>query len=292
MSMVHAHLRAFHGVATHGSFTLAAQRLYVTQPTLSGQVKALEERYGVKLFERRGHGIELTELGEAAHSITRQLFRHEAEVEQLFLSARELITGSLCVGADSPYLITPILAKFKRRYPGIHLSIVSGNSEQLMKALVSHRCEIAVLPNVPTQDQRLHAIALEPDTLVVFVNKSHAWAERQSIRLEELADQRIILREQGSTTRAIFEDAMRKAETPLSDTIEFGDREGVREAVAAGLGIGVVSKSEFGNDNRLHAINVKNANLEHTEYIVCLKKTINVRIVAAFLEILALKPSS
>ena len=76
MSMIHAHLRAFHGVATHGSFTHAAQVLHVTQPTLSGQVKALEERYGVKLFERRGHGVELTEFGQAALSITRQLFRH------------------------------------------------------------------------------------------------------------------------------------------------------------------------------------------------------------------------
>lgn len=287
MSMVHAHLRAFHGVATHGSFTLAAQKLYVTQPTLSGQVKALEERYGIQLFERRGHGIELTELGQAAHAITRQLFRHEDEVEQLFLSARELLTGTLRVGADSPYFITPLLARFNRRYPGIHLSILSGNSQQLMKALESHRCEIAVLPNVPLENERLHAIALEPDKLVVFVNKSHAWAERQSIRIEELAEQRIILREQGSTTRAIFETAMEKAAIPLKDTIEIAGREGVREAVAAGLGIGVVSENEFGNDTRLHAISVKNARLEHAEYIVCLKKSTSVRVVAAFLELLS-----
>ncbi len=286
MSMIHAHLRAFHGVATHGSFTQAAQVLHVTQPTLSGQVKALEERYGVKLFERRGHGIELTEFGEAALVITRQLFRHEEEVEQLFLSARELITGSLRVGADAPYFITPLLAQFHRRYPGIHLSIITGNSRELMKALETHRCEIAVLPNVPVDDERLHAIALAPDKLVVFVNKSHAWSDRRSIRIEELAEERIVLREQGSTTRAIFETAMKKANVPLTDTLEISGREGVREAVAAGLGIGVVSENEFGNDNRLHALTVKNAHLVHDEYVVCLEKTRSVRIVSAFLEIL------
>ena len=289
MSMVHAHLRAFHGVATHGSFTLAAQKLFVTQPTLSGQVKALEERYGIKLFERRGHGVELTALGQAAHAITRQLFRHEDEVEQLFLSARELMTGTLRVGADSPYFITPLLAQFNRRYPGIHLSILSGNSQQLMKALESHQCEIAVLPNIPKDDKRLHAIALEPDKLVVFVNKSHAWADKQSIRIEELADERIILRETGSTTRAILTTAMTQANISLNDTIEISGREGVREAVAAGLGIGVVSENEFGNDTRLHAITVKNARLEHAEYIVCLKKFLGVQVVAAFLELLETK---
>lgn len=286
MTIIHAHLRAFHGVATHGSFTRAAQALHVTQPTLSGQVKALEERYGVKLFERRGHGIELTEFGHTALVITRQLFRHEQDVEQLFLSARELITGSLRVGVDSPYFITPLLALFHRRYPGIHLSIIAGNSKELMKALESHRCEIAILPNVPVDDKRLHTIALPPDKLVVFTNRSHAWADRRNIRIEELAKQRIVLREQGSTTRAIFETAMREAGVALSDTLEISGREGVREAVAAGLGIGVVSENEFGNDTRLHALSVKNARLEHDEFVVCLEKSRSIRIVAAFLEVL------
>lgn len=291
MSMIHAHIRAFHGVAIHGSFTQAARVLHVTQPTLSGQVKALEERYGVKLFERRGHGIELTEFGRAALEITQNLFRHEEEVEQLFLSARGLLTGSLKIGADSPYVITPLAAQFQARYPGIHLSIVSGNSQQLMKALKTHRCEIAILPNVPSDDESLHTLPMEPDKLVIFVNRSHAWASRRSIRIEELADQRMILREQGSTTRAIFEAAIEKASVPLTDVIDIGGREGVREAVAAGMGVGVVSENEFGNDTHLHALTVTNAKLEHAETIVCLKKSMSTRIVTAFLELVGEKDS-
>ena len=80
MPISHAHLRSFHAVATHGSFTRAAEMLNITQPTLSGQVKELEERYGTKLFVRHGRRIELTDIGKQAFGITRQIFRHEEEV--------------------------------------------------------------------------------------------------------------------------------------------------------------------------------------------------------------------
>ena len=88
MPISHAHLRSFHAVATHGSFTRAAEMLNITQPTLSGQVKDLETRYGTKLFVRLGRRIELTDIGESAFKITRLLFRHEEEVEHLLQSAR------------------------------------------------------------------------------------------------------------------------------------------------------------------------------------------------------------
>ena len=88
--------------------------LNITQPTLSGQVKELEERYGTKLFVRHGRHIELTDIGKAAFSITRHIFRYEDEVEQLLQSARALTSGNLRVGADSPYIATPLLAQFQR----------------------------------------------------------------------------------------------------------------------------------------------------------------------------------
>ena len=86
--------------------------LHITQPTLSGQVKELEERYGTKLFVRHGRRIELTEIGKSAFNITRHIFRHEEEVEQLLQSARALTSGQLRVAADAPYIATPLLAQF------------------------------------------------------------------------------------------------------------------------------------------------------------------------------------
>ncbi len=286
MPISHAHLRSFHAVATQGSFTRAAEALHITQPTLSGQVKELEERYGLKLFIRHGRYIELTDIGKSALVITRQMFRHEEDVEQLFLSARALTTGKLLVAADAPYIVTPLLAQFQRLYPGIQISIQYGNSSQLMTWLESRRCDIAFLPNIPKGDDRLFSIPLEPGRLVVFVNERHAWAERRSISIEELLEQRIILREQGSRTRSIFEDAVKRMGGQLNEVMEITGREGVREAVAAGFGIGIVAEHELIADTRLHTLPVNNAELIHAEYIICLKERLNLRVAAAFIEMI------
>ena len=286
MPISHAHLRSFHAVATHGSFTRAAEALHITQPTLSGQVKELEERYGLKLFIRHGRHIELTDIGKSALVITRQMFRHEIDVEQLFLSARALTTGKLLVAADAPYIVTPLLAQFQRLYPGIQIAIQYGNSSQLMAWLESRRCDIAFLPNIPEGDDRLFSIPLEPGRLVVFVNESHAWAERRSISMEELLGQRIILREQGSRTRSIFEDAVKRMGGHLHEVMEITGREGVREAVAAGFGVGIVAEHELIADTRLHTLQVSNAELIHAEFIICLKERLNLRVTAAFIEMI------
>jgi aminoethylphosphonate catabolism LysR family transcriptional regulator len=284
MSISHAHLRAFHAVATHGSFTRAAESLHVTQPTLSGQVKELEERYGIKLFLRHGRHIELTDIGRSAYSITHLLFRHEEEVEQLFQSARALTTGELLVAADSPYIVTPLLAQFQRLYPGIQISIRYGNSEQLMSWLESRLCDVAFLPNIPQADDRFISIPLEPDKLVVFVNQDHVWCDRRSITMEELLEQRIILREKGSRTRSIFEDAVAEAGARLDNVMEISGREGVREAVAAGFGVGIVAENELVADSRLRPLRVSNAELIHEEYFICLKERRSQRVTDAFIK--------
>jgi aminoethylphosphonate catabolism LysR family transcriptional regulator len=283
----HAHLRSFHAVATHGSFTRAAEMLHITQPTLSGQVKELEERYGTKLFVRLGRRIELTDIGKSAFSITRLMFRHEEEVEHLLQSARALKSGELRVAADSPYIATPLLAQFQRIYPGIQISIQYGNSQQLMSWIESRRCDIAFMPNIPQEDERLYSIPLLPDRLVVFVSQDHDWAERRSVSIEELVTQRVILREKGSRTRSIFEEAVAQAGQALNDVMEISGREGVREAVAAGFGIGIVAENELLADSRLRALPVNDAELVHAEFVVCLQEMRSLRVNDAFLEMVS-----
>ncbi len=286
MPIAHAHLRSFHAVATHGSFTRAAEVLHISQPTLSGQVKELEERYGIKLFLRHGRHVELTDIGRSAYSITLHLFRHEEEVEQLFQSARALTTGELLVAADSPYIVTPLLAQFQRLYPGIQISIRYGNSEQLMSWLESRLCDVAFLPNIPQSDTRFISIPLAPDKLVVFVSQDHVWAERRSVTMEEILEQRIILREKGSRTRSIFEEAVTEAGGRLRDVMEISGREGVREAVAAGFGVGIVAENELVADSRLRPLRVSNAELIHQEFFICLKERRSHRVTDAFLKII------
>jgi aminoethylphosphonate catabolism LysR family transcriptional regulator len=283
--MNQAQLRAFHAVATAGSYTKASAARHVTQPTLSGQVKALEARYGVRLFERRGRGVQLTGLGRGLFEVTNRLYAVEAEAERLLSEAHGLTGGQLRVGADAPYHVIPLLALFKRRHPGIQLSFSFGNSEEVLHDLFERRSEVAVLADLKP-DRRLHAVAFRRDRLVVFVDRGHAWARRRSIRLAELGGQRLILREPGSTTRAIFEAAIGERAVVPGEVLEIGSREAVREAVAAGLGIGVVFESEFGSDPRVRALVVSDASLEAMEYAVCLEERRPVRVVRAFFELL------
>jgi aminoethylphosphonate catabolism LysR family transcriptional regulator len=282
--MSYAELRAFHSVALHGSFTRAAEALHVTQPTLSGQVKALEEAHGVKLLDRRGREVAPTELGRVLLDITRRLFALEAEATQLLAAARGLIRGDLRVAADAPYHVIPLLAAFNRRHPGIRLSLSFGNSERVLQELFARRTDVAVLPNVAA-DPRLEPLPLRRDRLVVFVERGHPWWRRRSIRLGELAEQRLILREAGSTTRAIIEEAMTRAGIAPAEVLEIGSREAVREAVAAGLGVGVVFESEFGRDDRLHKLAMRDARLSAVEYVVCLKDPGQTRVIRAFLDL-------
>ncbi|MFI4986398.1 MAG: LysR substrate-binding domain-containing protein [Alphaproteobacteria bacterium] len=286
MSINHAQLRAFHAVASEGSFTRAAAALHVTQPTLSAQVKELEAGYGVRLFERVGRGVEITELGKALHEITRRQFSVETEAEELLLSARGLLRGLLRLAADAPYHVIPLLSAFTRRYPGIKLALAFGNSQEMLAGLIERKCDVAVLADL-VADERLHAVAFRRDRLMLFVERRHPWAGRKSVKLGELAGQRFVLREPGSITRARFEEAIMRAGIALGDTLEVGSREAVREAVAAGLGLGAVFASEFGHDTRLHPIAIRGARIESTEFAACLKDRLEVRVVKAFFDLLA-----
>jgi aminoethylphosphonate catabolism LysR family transcriptional regulator len=282
--MNHAHLRAFHAVASEGSFTRAAARLHVTQPTLSGQVKALEETYGVRLFDRRGRRVAPTELGSALLDLTRRLFSLEDEAEQLLAATRGLRKGHLRVGADAPYHVTAALSAFTKRYPGVQLSLTVGNSAALARELFEHKIDVAVLANV-AGGSRLHVKPLRRDRLVAFVARTHPWARRRRIDLADLADQRLVLREQGSATRQIFETEMARRGLALGEVLDMNSREAVRETVAAGLGIGVVSVSEFGRDPRIKALELAGGDLTMIEYIVCLAERRDLRLISAFLRI-------
>lgn len=283
--MNYLHLRAFHAVATHGSFTRAAAALNVTQPTISDQIKVLEGRYEVKLFERHSRRVELTELGRALHDVTRRQFKLEADAEQLLLTAKGLTHGRLRVAAGAPHLVVPLLGSFKRRHPGIQLSLQFGNSEVVLRSLFDRHCDVIMLPDIG-DDSRLHALPFRRDRLIAFVEAGHPWSTRRSITLADLNGEALVLREQGSRTRAVFEAAMARTGTVMGETLEIGSREGVREAVAAGLGIGIVSEGELGVDPRLHAVRIREAGLEVTEYAACLAERRSVRVVAAFFDLL------
>ncbi len=284
--MNHGQLRAFHAVARAGSFTGAAALLGVSQPAVTIQVKALEEAHGASLFDRRGRRVAPTELGRALMEVTRRLFSLEEEARELLDAARELAHGHLRVGADAPMHVIALLARFRRRYPGVRVSLSLGNSKAVLRGLFDLRSDVAVLAEVPA-DPRLHAVAAARHRLVAFVPKGHPWARRKGIRLAELDGQPMVLREPGSSTRRSFEAAAAEAGIAPQVAMEIESREAVREAVAAGLGVGVVAEAEFGNDQRLRPLPFTDAVLENTEYLVCLEDRRQLRLVQAVLALAA-----
>jgi LysR family transcriptional regulator, low CO2-responsive transcriptional regulator len=282
--MNYVQLRAFHLVAREGSFTRAARSLRVTQPTLSAQVKALEDGYGVRLFDRRGRRVALTELGQTLVMLTTRLFAAEEEAAALLADTRALARGQLKIGADGPYHAVPIMAAFKRRHAGIRLSLGIGNSDEVLRGLLDYRTDVAVLAKVP-DDPRLFVIPFRHDRIVVFVPRTHPWAGRDNVSLADFAGCELVLREAGSVTREVFWRALAAAGVEPGPVMEIESREAVHEAVAAGLGVGAVFESELGDDPRLVALPVLDAALEVSEYVVCLRDWRRLRVVRAFLDI-------
>jgi aminoethylphosphonate catabolism LysR family transcriptional regulator len=284
MSISQSQLRAFHAVATEGSFTKAAANLNVTQPTLSGQVRALEERYGVHLFDRRRRKIEVTDIGRQLLEITWRLFNLEIEAEQVLTAAKGLKRGHLRIGADAPYHSVPFLVMFNRRYPNLRLSMSIGNSTNLQSDLLDQSCDVAIAANV-NPDPRIFAIPFRQDQLIAFVDRAHPWAKRRRIQLADLTGNRLVLREPSSTTRQCFDRAVSAAGIKIGEVLEIGSREAIREAVAAGLGIGIVARAEFGDDIRLKALEFEGPVMASTEYVACLADRKSTPLVKAFLDI-------
>ncbi|GAA5232593.1 LysR family transcriptional regulator [Verticiella sediminum] len=289
MSISHAQLKAFHAVATHGGFSRAAEKLFLTQPAVSDQVRKLEEHFGVVLFHRNKRQVRLSELGERLLAITQRLFSAEAQAEELLASYRALQRGTLVLSVDATAHILPYLARFSEAYPGIRLKIVTGNSSQSLQRLLDYQVDIAIVA-VLREDERLDFLPLSDDPIVAFVAASHPWAERESVTLAELSELPLILREEGSATRRILEEEMRRAGLAFHQMIEVDGREAAYEVVAAGIGVGIVSKAEFGSDARIRAIPIRDCSQRMQEYMVTLREQASRRIIQTFVEMVSTSP--
>jgi LysR family transcriptional regulator, low CO2-responsive transcriptional regulator len=279
-------LRSFHAVARAGGFTGGARLLHISQPTVTTQVRFLEDTYGIELFYRRGHKVSLTPLGEQLYELAQRIFALEAETVHLLEDSGELKSGHLRVGAVGPFHVTEMLARFNKRFPGVQVSVQVGNSEEALAALVDYATDVAVLAQF-NDDPRFHWVPYSRHPVVMFVHRSHRFAQRASIRLRDLEGEGVILREEGSTTRKALDDALRKAGVSPRIVMEIGSREAIREAVIKGVGIAAVSEIEYIPDPQLRTVRVSDAEMYTHAHVVCLRERRGARLVEAFLGIVA-----
>ncbi len=287
--MRHAQLKAFHAVAGCGGFSKAAQRLGLSQPAISDHVRHLERDYGVQLFVRDSRSVELTVLGRELYAIAERQFETEGEAAKLLSAAQSLDAGELVVAADAPSHILPLVARFLDRYPRLGFSLKTGNSEHALALLDSFRADFAVVAEEPGGNAYVTRL-LRRDPLVAFVSSSHALSRSEAISLRQLCEERLVLREPGSVTRSILERELLRRELVSPDFIEVEGREAVREAVATGLGAGLVSRGEFVADPRLQAIEISDWDGTMPEWLVCLQARRGLHIIERFLEMVEEKP--
>jgi LysR family transcriptional regulator, low CO2-responsive transcriptional regulator len=282
--MRYTQLRSFHAVALSGSVTAAAQEMNISQPTLTTQIRALEEMYAVELFMRTGGRLQLTQAGHELFRITQRMFADEAEARSFLKESQELKTGHLRMGAVGPFHATEMLVAFHARYPGVQISVSAGNSKSVLQNLLDFRTDVAVLAYVE-KDSRLWVRQYSEDPIVVFGRKDHPVMKkrRNGVMIEELHEMPMVLREHGSNTRRASDVAFAKAGVKPKLIMEIGSREAVREAVASGVGLGMVSLAEYVADPRIIWKPVLNAQIFNYAHIVCMRERLHTRLIAAFL---------
>jgi DNA-binding transcriptional LysR family regulator len=183
----------------------------------------------------------------------------------------------------------PLLAELKRRHGGLTFSLRIGNSNDVVTEVLEYVADVGITAK-QTSDPRIHSIRLLADRLVVFVPVSHPWARRRAVLLRELGGQDLVMRERGSITREVFETRLAEASVRPGALIEVQTREAVREAVAAGFGIGVIFDSEFGEDRACRKLAVSGAVFSVAEYVICLEERRRLPLVRGFLDVLAPQP--
>ncbi|HEV7260312.1 MAG TPA: LysR substrate-binding domain-containing protein [Bosea sp. (in: a-proteobacteria)] len=283
MAISYSGLSAFHAVAEAESFTGAAKARHVSQPTLSAQVRALEDAYGVRLFDRVGRQIKLTPLGQSLFVITARLFAAQDEAQSLLAGTRTLQRGHLRIAADSATHVMAALARMRENYPGLTFSLTIGNSSEVVDQIMEFAADVAITAR-QSSDPRLHTVKLRSDRLVAFVSNEHRLAPHDSIPIEAFAGQDIVLRERGSITRETFEARLSEAGIKPANLLEVQSREAVREAVAAGFGIGVIFEAEFRSDPLLKRLVITGADFAVGEYAACRAERRRIPLVRGFFE--------
>jgi len=278
-----AQLRAFFFVAQHGSFSAAARAMGLTQPTLTTQVQALEKKHKVELFHRRGHGVELSAVGQRLLPIARQLSALELDAYNLLHDSGELQAGDLRLGAVGPFHVIEMVDAYRRRYPRIDVSIRMGNSSAVFKDLENYVVDIGVLARFH-EAPGFAAIPYARHALLLFVHREHPFAGRRQVHLQELHGEAMLQREIGSSTRRAMDEALQAAGVKPKIVMEIGSREALREAAARGIGIGAVSEAEFIPDPRLAPVRIEGVEVFTETYLYCLAERKESRILKSFFD--------
>jgi DNA-binding transcriptional LysR family regulator len=239
-------LRVFRTVARHLNFSRAAEELLLTQPAVTQQIKALEDEFGVSLFDRGGGHIQLTPGGKALVPFAERMKVLSEEAVRAVAAAYGEQSGDLTLGASqtiAQYLLPALIAAFRESHPKVRVKTLSGNTDEMLEALVSGKIELALIEG-PERRKDLHIEAFMEDHMVLVVPPGHEWAG-QEVTPEMFKREPLLMREFGSGSRRVIEQALAANGLKAKDiqiSMEFDSTEGLLSGVEVGLGVTFVSR--------------------------------------------------
>lgn len=265
-------LRVFTAVVRHLNFTRAAEELHLSQPAVSMQIKQLESGVGVDLFEQHGKRVQLTEAGRELHHYCRSiqaLLDEAAEVMEDLKGARR---GHLFISVASTanYFATNLLAAFKKRYPNTSFSLDVTNRETLLQQLENNEKDLVIMGKPPDEMDVVRDSFMD-NPLVIIAPPDHPLVAESQAKLEQLQNEIFVVREQGSGTRIAMERFFSDKGMKLQAGMEMNSNEAIKQAVQAGLGLGIVSihtlKLEL-DSKTIAIINVEGFPIQRRWYLV------------------------
>ena len=235
-------LRVFDSVARNLNFTRAAEEMHLTQPAVSMQIKQLEEGVGLPLFEQLGKKIYLTEAGRELYHYSRSIGALLQEVEGVVEELKGVKRGHLTISVASTanYFATRLLATFAKRNPGVTFSLDVTNREALLEQLEANEKDLVIMGR-PPEPMDLVAEAFMENPLVIIAPPDHVFVQEKYIPLEWLQEETFVVRERGSGTRIAMERFFAERGVNLVTGMEMTSNEAIKQAVEAGLGLGIVS---------------------------------------------------
>lgn len=259
-----------------GTLSAAAEELHLTQPAVSKQLKALEEFFGVRLLDRSGREVKLTEGGRIFYRRAREILRLLEQLRRELAEVTNLVRGELLLGASTipgHYVLPRLIGNFKAKYPQVEIKLEIGDSEDIIKRLIEGEIELGVVGAEERKKGLLYQ-RLAEDELILIVPVDHPWADRPALKVQELAEACWVWRKQGSGTRRVAEEKLKAAGftlPPQRIVVELGSTEAIVSAVEAGLGVSLVSRWAAEKSLRLGrvvTVPLEGVNLKRYLYLV------------------------
>lgn len=267
-------LKVFETTARLGSFTKAAEKLEITQPTVSSQVKQLSKAIGLPLFEQIGKQLYLTETGKELLLTCEEVFSHLDNFEMKVADFKGTKEGKLrlAVITTAKYFIPRLLGSFCQLYPDIDVSLQVVNHQQIQERMLGNQDDLYILSQPPAEIE-LNCQPFLDNPLVVVANRNHPLAKRQQISAQDLELYPFILREIGSGTRKIVQQFFQANQLNIKVRLELGSNEAIKQAILGNLGISVLSKHTLTSDHNedLVILDVQNFPLIQQWYICYLE---------------------